>query len=192
MPLRNTALAKASTLYRFQLELADIDRSVYESLDLRVACHPSEDAERLVIRVLARVIAHEEGLEFGRGLSNTEDAALWTRGVHGDIKTWIDVGCPSADRLHRSSKAADSVMVFTHKNESMLRKEWASQPIHRCEDIQVIRFAPSFIKDLAAKLERTMQWYVTLQEGEVSVGDGEQSVDAPLERTTVAAILADS
>ena len=61
-------MAISSTLYRFQIELSDIDRGVYESLDWRVACHPSEDSERMVVRVLARAIAHEEGLEFGRGL----------------------------------------------------------------------------------------------------------------------------
>jgi len=61
-------MAISSTLYRFQIELSDIDRGVYESLDWRVACHPSEDSERMVVRVLARAIAHEEGLDFGRRL----------------------------------------------------------------------------------------------------------------------------
>ncbi len=184
-------MAKTSTLYRFQVELADIDRSVYETLDLRVACHPSEDAERLVIRVLARLMAHEEGLDFGRGLSNAEDAALWTKTPHGSIATWIDVGCPSADRLHRASKAADRVIVYTSKGDSMLRKEWSSQPVHHSDEIEVVRIPPSFAQDLTSLLKRNMQWYLTIQEGALSVADGEQSFNAMLDRTTVAQIASE-
>ncbi len=183
-------MAKTSTLYRFQIELSDIDRGVYESLDLRVACHPSEDAPRLIVRVLARLMAHEERLEFGRGLSTAEDAALWTRSLQGQIETWIDVGCPSADRLHRASKAADQVRVFTTKGDAMLRKEWSSQAIHRSEEIEVVRFPAKFVDSLTTLLDRNMQWYVTLNEGTISVADGDQSFDANAERTNVAAVVA--
>ncbi|MBL4686632.1 MAG: YaeQ family protein, partial [Nannocystaceae bacterium] len=89
-------MALTATVHRFEIELADIDRGVYESLDLRVARHPSEDEARVVVRVLARAIAHEDGLEFGRGLSTVEDPALWTRTPTGEVATWIDVGLPSA------------------------------------------------------------------------------------------------
>jgi len=185
-------LAKTATLYRFQIELSDIDRNVYESLDLRVAGHPSEDAERLVIRVLARVIFHEEGLEFGRGLSSAEDAALWTRTLHDQIATWIDVGCPSAERLHRASKAADRVVVVTDKGEAMLRKEWSSQPIHKSDEVSVVRLSVKFVMALTQCLKRNIQWYVTLQDGTLSVADGDESFDEVLDRTTVAELLAGS
>ncbi len=183
-------MAKAATLYRFQIELSDIDRSVYETLDLRVACHPSEDAERLVVRVLARAIAHEEGLEFGRGLSNAEDAALWTRALHDQIATWIDVGCPGADRLHRASKAAGRVIVFTTKGDAMLRKEWSSQAIHHSEDIEVVRLSQSFVQELTTLLDRNVHWYLTLNEGTISVADGDKNFDETVERTTLAALIA--
>ncbi len=183
-------MAKTSTLYRFQIELADIDRSIYETLDLRVACHPSEDAERLVIRVLARALAHEEGLEFGRGLSHTEDPALWVRTVHGEIKTWIDVGCPSAERLHRASKASDQVRIVTHKGVAMLREAWSSKAIHGRDAIDVIRLPKTFVQELTGLLQRNMEWYVTLCEGSLSVSDGEQSFDAVLERGSLAELIA--
>ena len=94
-----------STLYRFLVDFSDIDHGVYETLDLRAAQHPSLEEDRLVVRVLARAIAHEEGLEFGRGLSTPEDAGLIKMTITGQIGTWIDVGLPSAERLHRASKA---------------------------------------------------------------------------------------
>ncbi len=183
-------MAKTATLYRFQIELSDIDRSVYETLDLRVACHPSEDAERLVVRVLARALAHEEGLDFGRGLSTADDAALWTKDAHGQIQTWIDVGCPSADRLHRASKAAEKVLVVTTKGDAMLRKEWASQPIHKSEAIVVLRLSQSFVKSLTELLDRNVHWYVTVNEGAISVANGDQNFDESIATTTVAELVA--
>ena len=183
-------MAKTATLYRFQVELADIDRNVYETLDLRVACHPSEDSERLVVRVLARAIAHEQGLDFGRGLSTPEDPALWTRSALGAIECWIDVGCPSADRLHRASKTAKRVLIFTHKPELALRKEWSSRAVHRADEIEVIQFPAEFVRALANELQRNMQWYITLQGGTISVSDGDRNFDAALKRGTLAALVA--
>jgi uncharacterized protein YaeQ len=184
-------MALSSTLYRFQIELADIDRGVYESLDLRVPCHPSEDAERLVVRVLARAIAHEEGLEFGRGLSNSEEPALWTQSATGEVKTWIDVGIPGAERLHRANKRAQQLRIFTHKLEVALRKEWSSRAIHKAESIEINRLPPALIQKLADGLDRNTTWYLTLQEGQISVadGDGDKSVEGEIDRSTLAAFL---
>ncbi len=139
-------MGTTATIYRIQLELSDIDRHVYETLDLRVAQHPSEDGERLVVRVLARALAHEEGLDFGRGLSKAEDAALWTHAPTGEIETWIDVGVPSAERLHRASKRAGKLLVFTHKSETSLRKEWGSRRIHQAQAIALYRLPPDFMR----------------------------------------------
>lgn len=179
-------MAVTATVHRFELELSDIDRGVYESLDLRTARHPSEDEARLIVRVLARVIAHEPGLEFGRGLANVEDPALWARTPTGEIATWIDVGIPSADRLHRAAKRADRVLVFTHKLETALRKAWTSRVIHRADAIEVVRVPTEFVQSLADNLQRSVQWYVTLQDGVVSVAQGELNVQGTLTRTSLA------
>ena len=138
-------MVTAATIYRFQVDLSDIDRSVYEALDLRVARHASEEADRLIVRVLARVLAHEEGMEFGRGLSEPNDAAIWTHDLTGQITTWIDVGVPTAERLHRASKACSQVCVFTAKSETVLLKEWRTRKIHRAASIRVHRIDLSLI-----------------------------------------------
>lgn len=179
-----------ATLYRFQIELSDIDRGLYESLDLRVACHPSEDAQRMIVRVLARAIAHEEGLDFGRGLSQAEDPALWTRSAHGDVALWIDVGMPTAERLHRASKRADRVMVFSDKADAPLRKEWSTRAIHGADRIELVRLPAAFVNELAGQLDRNMQWYLTLHEGTLSVADGDRSCSGALDRLSLDAFLA--
>jgi len=175
-------MALRATLHHFLIELSNIDAGVYESLELRVARHPSEDASRVVIRVLARAIEHEPQMEFGRGLSEAEDPALWSRTDTGEVKTWIDVGVPTADRLHRASKRSGRVVVFTHKRHAALRHAWSSRQIHRAESIDVVQLDPTLVDTLAESLERSVSWYVTIHEGSLSVAFGEQSVEAPLVR----------
>jgi len=182
-------MAVTATVHRFEVELADIDRGVYESLDMRVARHPSEDEARVVVRVLARALAHEEGLEFGRGLSTVEDPALWAHTPTGEIKTWIDVGAPSAERLHRAAKRADQVRVYTNKLQTALHKVWTTRAIHRAEAIEVTRLPADLVQGLAGQLERNIQWYVTVQDGAVSVAQGEQSLDGALVRSSLADFL---
>lgn len=177
-------------MHRFQLELADIDRGVYESLDLRVARHPSEGEERMLLRVLARAVAHEPGLEFGRGLSAVEDPTLWRHSATGEIELWIDVGMPSADRLHQASKRAAKVCVFTDKGEAALRKAWSSRRVHRAEEIELVFVPTSLVRDLAEALERSVTWYLTVQDGLVSVAQGDRNFEGALRRSTLAEFLA--
>lgn len=182
-------MAVTATLHRFKIELADIDRNVYETLDLRVARHPSEDVERLVIRVLARAIEHEPDLEFGRGLSTVEDPALWTQKPTGEITTWIDVGIPSADRLHRASKRANRVVVFTHKPPAALRKAWSSRAVHKADAIEVVELDAKLVESLARQAERTVQWYLTLQDGVVTIAMDDESESGSVTRRTLADFL---
>ncbi len=182
-------MSTAATVYRFRVELSDIDRGVYESLDERVACHPSEDEERMVVRMLARTLAHEQGLEFGRGLSNVDDAALWVQGGAGEIPLWIDVGMPTAERLHRASKQAERLMVVTHKPEAALRKEWSSRTIHRADRIELLLVPPQVVRELAQNMARSVTWYVTVQDGMLSVAEGERNLQGELRRMSLQGFL---
>ena len=182
-------MALTATVLNFTVEIVDIDRNVYETLEFRLAQHPSENEERVAVRVLARALSHEENLEFGRGLSHVEDPTLWSKGPQGQIKLWIDVGGPSSQRLHRASKQADRVCVYTDKNTTSLRKEWTGQRIHRSEDIQLVLFDSAFIATLAEGIGRQNKWIVTINEGYLNVGFGDDSLDCELEKTTVAAFL---
>jgi uncharacterized protein YaeQ len=105
-------MALSATVRRFEIELADSDRGVYESFELRAAQHPSETDRYLVARVLARCLEHDEGVEFGRGVSADDEPAIWRRDLRGDLLAWIDVGSPSPDRLHKASKTGARVAVY--------------------------------------------------------------------------------
>ena len=109
-------MALTSTVFTFDIDLSDADRGVYETLALRVARHPSESEEFLVARVLAYCLDYQDGIEFSRGLSDADDPPIAIRDLTGSLRAWIDVGTPSADRLHRAAKVAPRVVVYVHKD----------------------------------------------------------------------------
>src|SRR5689334_6889987 len=106
-------MALGATMYLFAIELADSDRGVYESLEVRVARHPSEAPDYLLARVLAYCLEYMEGIAFSSGLSTPDEPAIAVRDLTGAMQSWIDIGTPSPERLHRASKATPRVAVYT-------------------------------------------------------------------------------
>src|SRR4026207_304084 len=98
-------MALQATIYNFDVELADNDRGVYESLALRLACHPSESDEHLIARLLAYLLEFASGIAFSRGVSEPDEPAISVRDPTGAITTWIDIGTPDARRLRAGAAA---------------------------------------------------------------------------------------
>jgi len=175
-------MALSATVYRFQIDLSDVDRGVYEALDLRVARHPSESMHFLLTRVIAYVLLYEEGIAFSKGLSTTEEPALWVKDLQGNLRAWVEVGTPSADRLHKASKACPRVVVFTQHDPHLLVREAETRAIHRAETIEVYALDPAFLDQLAAITDRNVRWTFLRNDGLVYVTVGEQTVSTTVAR----------
>ena len=148
-------MALTSTIYNFDISLSDVDRGVYETLAVRAALHPSESLEYFVTRLLAYCLEYEEGITFSKGgVSDSEMPPLWVPAPDGGIKTWIEIGLPDPDRLHRASKSAGRVVVYTHRDPATILRQTAGQRIHRAGDIEIYALDRRFIADLAPLLER--------------------------------------
>src|SRR5512145_1334338 len=102
-------MALPSTVYKASVQLADVDRGVYETLQSTVAQHPSETAERLCARLLAMAIFYEPELAFTKGLSATDEPDLWVIGPDARVRLWVEVGLPDADRIIKASRHAGRV-----------------------------------------------------------------------------------
>src|SRR5579863_3593576 len=111
-------MALNATLYNIDIALSDSDRGVYQSLELRVAQHPSESTQYLATRLLAYCLECAEGLAFSKGLSDTDVPALMVRNLRGELTSWIEVGLPEPARLHKAAKASPRVAVYVHKDLS--------------------------------------------------------------------------
>jgi len=105
-------MALKPTIYKVELDLVDTDRHVYENLKLTMALHPSENFERMMVRLLAYGINYHRDLEFTRGLSATEEADIWQQSPDGSIEHWIEVGQASPDRIRKAVSRAPLISLY--------------------------------------------------------------------------------
>ncbi|MEN9581105.1 MAG: hypothetical protein RJA70_4114 [Pseudomonadota bacterium] len=162
-------MASQAVVYKVDLNISDVDRGVYEQVDFRIACHPSETADRLVTRILAYALLFEEGLEFGKGLSDADEPALATYTLTGELVHWVDVGAPGAERIHAAAKKANTVSIVCHKPEEALVREMTKRKIHHADLVQVLMLEPAFVAQLATWLTRNSVWSVVHSDGDLSV-----------------------
>ena len=176
-------MALPAIVRKFEIALADSDRQVYEQLSWRVAQHPSESERYLVARVLARALEHAEGLEFSKGgVSDDDEPALVQRDLRGDLVAWIEIGSPSPDRLHKASKAAPRVAVYTHKDPARLIEQLAGQRIHRADQIELWAIDRDLIAELVARRDRRTSFDLTVTERHLYVNIAGDSLEGTVVR----------
>ena len=161
-------MALKPTLYKCRVALSDLDRQLFESLNLTIAQHPSETTERMVARILAYCLNAQDNLMFCKGLSDAEEADLWVRDVHDAIALWIDVGEPAVDRIKKASRMAKAVKVYSFNSKSAT---WWTQGQDQFRQLRAdyFQFPWPQVQALAAKVNKTMDWSMTISEGSLFV-----------------------
>jgi uncharacterized protein YaeQ len=167
-------LALTATLYRFTVDLSDVDRNLYQTLEFRAAMHPSESLPFFLTRILAYCLNHRERLEFSAGISTPDEPALKVMGLTGGIDLWIDIGNPTAKRIHKASKLAGQVLIYTHKDAQMLVEDFKLEKVHELESIGIYSLDQRFLNALGETLRRDNHWELTRNENDLYVGVGKE------------------
>jgi uncharacterized protein YaeQ len=178
-------MALPATMRRFAIALSDADRGVYETLDLRVAQHPSESDRYLVARVLARCLEHGEGVEFTRGLAAADEPAIWQRDLRGDLVGWFEIGSPAPERLHRASKTGARIAVYTWSRAPELAREIAEYDVYRRDELELRALDGRWLDGIAGQLERMNRWELSVSGGTVYLAIGRDLHEASVERIAI-------
>lgn len=188
LALYSRRVAVKATVHHVEIALSDVDRGVYEALDLRVAQHPSETMRYLLTRLLAYSLSYEEGIAFSKGgLSSMDEPPISIRDGDGTLRAWIDIGTPSAERLHKAAKAAERVALYTSAPIVNVRREASARAIHRVEEIEVWRIDPAFLDAVTASVERRARLDLTRSDGHLYVSVDGATLETKLERTSLVA-----
>ena len=179
-------MALGATIYLFNVDLADSDRDVYKTLELRVARHPSETAEYMLTRVLAYCCEYSEGLAFSSGIADPDEPSIALRDLTGKLQLWIEIGTPDAARLHKASKASPRVVVYSHKDAALLATRLTGEKIHRVADIELYALDREWIVGIANKLERRVNFALTISERHLYLSMGEDTFSTVIERIPLA------
>ncbi len=159
-------MATGASIHHVDLVLSDVERGVYETLGVHLARHPSESMRFLVTRLLAYALSYEEGIAFSKGgVSSTDEPPLSVRDLTGRLLAWIDIGSPAALRLHKATKQAPRVALFTCADLGYLE----SETIHKKTEIAVTRFEPTFIDALGERLDRRVSLEIVRSDGRLYV-----------------------
>lgn len=154
-------MALKPTIYKFKIALSDLNRNYYDSLNLTVAQHPSENLERMMARVLAYAINAQEQLSFTQGLSEIDDPDIWVKSLDDQLLLWIDIGEPAVDRVKKSTRMAKAVKVYSFNSKSDV---WWQQNHNKLNllDASIFQFQWEDIQSLAKLVERTMEMSITI------------------------------
>lgn len=170
-------MALKATIFKATLQIADMDRHYYADHHLTLARHPSETDERMMARLLAFALNASDTLEFTRGLSTDDEPELWQKRLTGDIELWVELGLPDEDRLRKACNRAQHVILYTYGGRAV--PVWWDKHQHKLEryaNLTVVDLPDTPLKHLADLAQRTMALNVTIQDGDITVGDETQTV----------------
>ena len=161
-------MAHKPTIYKCRIALSDLDRQHYDDLNLTIALHPSETIERMVARILAFCLNARQNLIFCKGLSDADEADLWARDLNDTCELWIDVGEPAVDRIKKASRIAKAVKVYSFNSKS---DTWWAQNKNSLQALKAeyFQFPWEQIQALAALVQKTMDWSMTISENSLFV-----------------------
>lgn len=174
-------MALKATIFKADLQVADMDRHYYCDHALTIARHPSETDERMMVRLLAFALNANEALAFGKGLSTDDEPDIWEKDLTGAIEQWIEVGQPDDRRILKACGRAAQVVVYSYSNTSNIWWNQMAGKLDRARNLQVFNLPSTATTELARMAKRTMQLQCTVQEGQIWIADGDQSVHLELE-----------
>jgi uncharacterized protein YaeQ len=174
-------MALKSTIYKADLNISDMDRGYYADHALTIARHPSETDERMMIRVLAFAIHAHEHLNFGKGISDTEEPDLWQKDYTDAILLWVEVGQPDDRRLLKACGRSEQVIVYSFSSASDIWWKQMNSRLDRAKNLRVMNVPSDTSQALAKLAQRSMQLQCTIQDGQIWFTAGEESVQIDLE-----------
>lgn len=158
-------MALGATVFKVDLEIADMDRNYYLSHALTVARHASETDERMMIRLLAFALYASDALAFGKGIAAQDEPTLWEKDATGTITLWIEVGQPDEREIRKASGRARQVVIFNYGRAAETWWQQNGAPLQRINNLTVLRLPTAQTQALAALANRGMQLQCTIQEG---------------------------
>lgn len=177
-------MALPSTIYRAGLQLADLDRHCYESLQITLAQHPSETPERLLARLLAYALCYREGLAFTRGVGAGDEPDLWAHEPDGRVALWVEVGLPDPARLQKAARHAGEVVLLAFGPTRFRWEGMHLATLARISNLRVLGLDYAFLGALSAGLQRTIDWAITITEGVLYLQRGGETLETKLQVLT--------
>jgi len=169
-------MALKATIYKATIELANMDRNYYDSLQLTIAKHPSETEQRLMVRLIAFILNAHPDLKFGKGLSDESEASIWQINYSDEISLWVELGQPDEKRLKKACNQASEVKLYCYGSGSGTWWSQVEQNMNKFERLTIEQFEPNTCDTLVKLLSRNMEFQCSIQDGQLWLTSGDESI----------------
>jgi uncharacterized protein YaeQ len=170
-------MALNATIHKAELSISDMDRHYYATHALTLARHPSETEERLMVRLLAFALHADDRLEFGKGLSDEDEPALWRRAYSGEVEQWIELGQPDEARIRKACGRAQQVVVVNYGGRvADIWWDKVGASLSRNGNLAVLDIDEATVRQLAALCDRGMRLQCLIQDGELQLIAGDETI----------------
>lgn len=180
-------MALKATIFKADISITDMDRNYYNDHNLTIARHPSENDERMMLRIIAFIVNAHEHLQFTKGLSDDDEPDLWQKNLSDEIEVWIELGQPSEQRIKKGCNQSQQMMIYSYANNSF--EAWWSKEktkLQARKNLSVYTVAEDLGTTLADSVQRSMQIQATLQDGQIWLtiagADATESVEVVIEK----------
>ena len=174
-------MAIKATIFKVNLQIADMDRNYYQNHAITIARHPSETDERMMVRLLAFALHAHEFLEFGQGMTADDEADLWRKDLTGAIDLWIDVGIPDEKLIRKACGRSKKVIVYTYGGR--VADMWFAQnTVHfeRLKNLSLINLPIENTRAMSKLAQRSMQLQCIVQDRQVWLSNENESIQVEL------------
>ena len=178
-------MALKATIFKADLQIADMDRHYYADHALTIARHPSENDERMMVRLLMYALYAQEGIAFTKGLFDIDEPDVWVKDLTGEIKLWVDTGQPDETRLRKACSRADQVIAVCASSSCEIWWKLIESKLSRLNNLTVLQLPAETSQALAGLVDRNMQLQCMVQDGEVWISTEHARV--PVELKTLKA-----
>ena len=168
-------MALKATIYKADLNIANMDTHQYGDYQLTMALHPSETIERLMVRILAYARFADDALEFTKDLFETDEPALWQKDLTGQLEKWIEVGLPDEAKVKKASARCPEVAVITYGHQV---DDWFNRnsKIKTMSNVSVWKLSQATTDGIQTLCERTMQLQLNIIDGEWTLSSDKGSI----------------
>lgn len=169
-------MALKATILKANIQLADMDKNYYDTLNLTLAQHPSETTQRLMVRLMAYVLNAHEDLQFGKGVSDEEEAAIWQINYSDEIALWVELGQIEEKRIKKACNKADKAILYCYGSSTKVWWDNNAQKLSQYKNLKIEQFSLETTAALEALVSRNMDFQCSIQDGQLWLTSGETSL----------------
>ena len=169
-------MALKATIFKVTVQLADMDRNYYDTLQLTIAQHPSETDVRMMVRLMAFILNAHEDLQFGKGVSDEDEAALWQINYSQEIDLWIELGQVDSKRIKKACSRSKAVKLYCYGSSVDTWWSQASSKMKQFDKLSIEQFDLETTNALASLVTRSMEFQCSIQDGQLWLTSGDDTL----------------